>query len=65
MKIPFTHFMHENKESGYEFADELITKHSLDLSGFQERDLAYSFYEVKLHCILDTDTMKVTIVGAE
>jgi hypothetical protein len=64
-KIAFEHYLREGKESGYDFAEELMVEHNLDLTEDQIRDLAYSFYEIKLYCIFDTDTMRVTIGGAE
>lgn len=65
MKVAFQHYLHGNKEAGWDFAEELAEKHGLTLTEDQKKSLAYSFYEVTLHCVLDTSTLEVTIVGAE
>lgn len=65
MRIPFTEYLHGNKESGYDLAERLVVDHDLDLTDKEMRDLAMCLYEVKLHLHFDTETKKVILVGAE
>lgn len=65
MKIPFTGYVHGNKESGWDMADEIERENDLTLTDDQKKEIAYSFYEVTLKCEFDTETGKVTLVEAK
>lgn len=63
-KVPFQYYLHDSY-GRYELAEFLQEKTGLTFTEEQLDALGRPFYEVTLHCHLDTDTMQVTIIGAE
>lgn len=66
MKIPFKHYLHD--DSSYETAESIFSqiKDQVDMDVEQLRQLVGKpFYEVTMHCILDTETGEVELVHAE
>lgn len=63
-KVAFKHYLHDSYGK-YELAELLQEQTGLTFTEEQLDDLGRPFYEVTLHCLLDTDIMKVTIIGAE
>lgn len=63
-QVPFKHYLHDSY-GRYELADAIQQQTGLAFTEEQLDDLGRPFYEVTLHCLLDTDTMTVTIVEAE
>lgn len=66
MKIPFKYYLHDS--SSYETAEGILVqiKDQVDMDVEQLAQLiGKPFYEVTMHCILDTETGEVELVHAE
>jgi hypothetical protein len=63
MIIPFNQYLHESKESNWEQFADLLADNGLAIEDMPWKDdVLYAFYEVTLHCTLDTETGAITIL---
>lgn len=72
MQVPFKYYMHDTYNS-YERAEFILEQFEADgvfppdgvgVDEFAEL-IGMPFYEVELDCVFDTDTGRVTIIGAK
>lgn len=63
-KVLFKYYLHDDYGK-YELVDYIQKQTGVEFTEEQIEDLGRPFYEVTLHCELDTDTMNVTILRAE
>lgn len=63
-KLSFTHYLHDSY-GRYELAEVIQKQTGVEFTEEQLDNLGRPFYEITLHCQLDTDTMQVTIEKAE
>lgn len=63
-RVEFTHYLHDDYGK-YELVDAIEKQTGLNFTEEQMENLGRPFYEVTLHCVLDTDTMGVKILWTE
>lgn len=62
--LPFKHYLHD----GYgprELVDSIQKQTGIELTDEQIEIMGQPFYEVTLHCLIDTETGYVEIAGVE
>jgi hypothetical protein len=63
--VPFNYYLHDSY-TGSERAEYILGQTDLDMSQEQFIELVgRPFYEVKLECLLDTETGQVTVVSVK
>lgn len=65
MKIPFKHYVHDDKSTVREMFSDMSHREGLGLDEEALDELKWNFYEVELACELDTETLKVEIISAK
>ena len=61
MKVPFKYYLHDN-HTGNERAEVILDQVDLDMDREELSNLiGRPFYEVTLHCTLDTETATITV----
>jgi hypothetical protein len=65
VKVPFKYYLHDDA-TGRERAEMILDQIDLDMDSEQfAQMIGRPFYEVTLHCSLDTDTGKVSVESVE
>lgn len=65
MKIPFKHYLHDDKATVREMFSDMSHREGLGLDEEALDELKWNFYEVELDCELDTETLEVSILSAK